>query len=200
MTQTVRPATPADLPGVVELLMRDARCRHAADAILWALADDAPAQIEKAVASALTAETQPFRQTWLVAESGDALAGVVHSMMLPVPPIYAGRHGEPGLILPDSFVVEDAPDGTVDALVEAAERDLREAGAKITLASFVTGEEWRSCFERRSYEPLTLYLARTDLDDTGAPAGIRPATEDDVPGIVARSAEHRAILFELDPF
>ena len=64
----------------------------------------------------------------------------------------------------------------------------------------MTGEAWRSCFARRGYEALTLYLARTDLGDAGPPAGFRPATEEDVPGIVARSAENRAILAGLDPF
>ena len=157
MTQAVRFATSDDIPQMVDLLIQDARRRHAADPILWALADDAPAQIEKAITFALTAEEQPFRQAWLVAALGDALVGVIHAMHLPVPPIYAGRHGPPGLILPDTFVANDAPEGTVEALVEAAEADLREAGARITLASFVTGEEWRSCFERRGYEPLTLY-------------------------------------------
>ena len=200
MTRSIRSATPADLPRMVDLLMQDARRRHAADPILWALAGDAPAQIEKAVTIALTAEEQPFRQAWLVAVVGDALVGVIHAMHLPAPPIYAGRHGPPGLILPDSFVATDASEGTVEALVEAAEADLREAGARITLASFVTGEEWRSCFERRGYEPLTLYLARTGLGDAGAPAGVRSATEDDVPGIVARSAQNRAVLVGLDPF
>ena len=200
MPPAIRLATPEDLPPMVELLLADARGRRAHDPVLWALADDAEAQIEKAVTFALTAERQPFRQFWQVAEEGGRIVGVVHSMLLPVPPIYAGADGEPGLILPDSFVAPDAPDGTVEALVEAAEATLRGAGARIVLSSFVTGRAWQSAFERRGYDPLTLYLSRTDLGDAGPPSGVRPATEADVPGIVVRSAENRAVLFEIDPF
>ncbi len=200
MTQIIRPATPEDTPRLVELLMLDAEGRHAEDAILWKMADDAPAQIEKALTFALTAEQQPFRQFWQVAEDGGKIAGVIHAMMLPVPPIYAGSFGDPGLILPDSFVAPDAPSGTVEVLLAAAEETLHEAGARIKLASYVAGEDWRTAFEANGYEPLTLYLSRTDLGDNGMPTNVRPATENDVPGIVMRSAENRQILFEINPF
>ena len=151
---------------------------------------------------ALTTEGQPFRQSWLVAEGRGSLAAVMHTMLLPVPPIYAGSFGMPGLLLPDSFVAEDAPDGTISALVAAAEADLYAAGAEVILSTFVTGEEWRSEFKRSRYEPLSLYLSRTDLDlaNDKVPGGIRPATEDDVQGIVSRSAENRQVLFDVDPF
>lgn len=200
MTQTIRPATPDDIPRLVELLMLDAGERHAQDAILWKLADDASLQIEKALTFALTAEQQPFQQIWRVAEDGGQVTGVIHAMMLPVPPIYAGSFGEPGLILPDSFAAPDAPRGTVEALLSSAEDALHEAGARIKLASYVAGEDWRSAFKANGYEPLTLYFSRTDLGDRGMPADIRQATEDDVPGIVARSAENRQALFDIDPF
>ena len=196
----VRPATTEDLPRMVELLLADARARHAQDAVLWTLADDAAAQVERAVTFALTADAQPFRQFWQVAEADGRIAGVVHSMLLPVPPIYAGADGEPGLILPDSFAAPDAPVGTVEALVEAAEATLRGAGARIVLSSFVTGQAWEAAFEGRGYDPLTLYLSRNDLGDAGMPPTVRPATEADVPDIVARSAENRAVLSDIDPF
>ncbi|MEY8834801.1 hypothetical protein AB9K29_16795 [Phaeobacter italicus] len=200
MTQTIRPATPDDIPRLVELLMLDAEERHTEDAILWKMADDAPAQIEKALTFALTAEQQPFQQIWQVAEDGDQITGVIHAMLLPVPPIYAGLSGEPGLILPDSFAASNAPSGTVEGLLAAAEETLHEAGARIKLASFVAGEDWRTAFEANGYEPLTLYLSRSDLGDQGMPVNVRQATEDDVPSIVARSAENRQILFDIDPF
>jgi hypothetical protein len=200
VTQFIRPATAADVPQIADLLMQDARRRHAADPILWAMADDASARIADAVTLALTSVKQPFRQSWLVAEGGGALVGVMHSMLLPVPPIYAGPFGMPGLLLPDSFLAEDAPEGMIDALVEAAEADLRDAGARITISTLVTGEEWRSVFARRGYEPLTFYLSRTDLGVAAMPVEIRAATENDVPDIVRRSAENRAVLFEIDPF
>lgn len=135
MTQTIRPARPDDMPRLVELLMLDAQERHAEDAILWKMADDAPTQIEKTLTFALTAEQQPFRQFWHVADDGGQITGVIHAMMLPVPPIYAGPFGEPGLILPDSFVATDAPNGTLEGLLAAAEDTLHEAGARIKLAS-----------------------------------------------------------------
>lgn len=125
---------------------------------------------------------------------------MIHSMLLPVPPIYAGRQGDPGLILPDSAVAPGAPEGTVDALAAAAERALMDAGAKILLSTYVTGEPWRDVFRGRSYDPLTLYLSRTDLGDAGRPTAVRLATEADVPGIVTRAAENKRVLFEIDPF
>lgn len=200
MHQTIRPATPDDIPHLVELLMRDARQRQAKDDILWKIAGDAPAQIEKALTFALTAEQQPFRQIWQVADNGHRITGVIHSMLLLVPPIYAGSSGEPGLILPDSSASPDAPDGTVEALLSEAEDALRDAGAQITVASHVAGDDWREAFKAGGYEPLTLYLSRTDLGDQGMRASVRQAKADDVPGIVTRSAENRNVLYAIDPF
>ncbi|SHF97386.1 hypothetical protein SAMN05444339_1318 [Loktanella atrilutea] len=200
MSHAVRIASTGDIPRLVDLLLLDAKERHVIDPILWKMAADAPAQIEKALAFALTSEQQPFRQIWQVSERNGAITGVIHSMRLPVPPIYAGGQGDPGLILPDSAVSPDAPEGTVDALVSAAERALTETGAKILLSSYVTGEPWRDVFQDRGYDPLTLYLSRTDLGDAGRPQTVRLATESDVPGIVTRAAENKQTLFEIDPF
>ena len=200
MSYTVRAVTTGDIARLVDLLLVDAEERHAINPILWKMAADAPAQIEKALTFALTAEQQPFRQIWQVSEHDGAITGVIHAMLLPVPPIYAGRQGDPGLILPDSAVAPGAPEGTVDALVAAAELALMDAGAKILLSTHVAGETWRDVFRERNYDPLTLYLSRTDLGDAGRPSEVRLATEADVPGIVTRAAENKRILFEIDPF
>ncbi|MEM9778412.1 MAG: hypothetical protein AAF813_00755 [Pseudomonadota bacterium] len=200
MPQTLRPATPDDIPQLVELLVLDAAARAAQDDLLWRIADDARAQVAEALGFALTSDAQPFRQIWQVAVDGGRIAGVVHSMLLPVPPIYAGAKGAPGLILPDCFAAPDAPEGTVTALVAAAEDALRDAGARIILSSHVEGADWLEAFRRRGHAPLTLYLSRSNVGDAGRPPGIRPATEADVPGIVRRSAEHRRVLFGIDPF
>lgn len=64
----------------------------------------------------------------------------------------------------------------------------------------MAGEVWRTAFEASGYEPLTLYMSRSDLGDQGMPSGVRTATEEDVPGIVERSAESRQVLFDIDPF
>lgn len=196
----IRLATLEDIPPMVGLLLADARERHAGDAILWAIADDAATQIENALTFALTAKRQPFRQFWQVAEESGRIVGVVHSMMLAVPPIYAGAFGDPGLILPDTFTAPEAPAGTMEALINAAETTLQDAGARIVLSSFITGSDWGAAFGRRGYDPLTLYLSRTTPGGTDMPAGVRPATEADVPALVARSAENRATLFEIDDF
>ena len=79
MVAEIRGATLADLPLIVELLMQDARSRQAHDPKLWALADDGRAKVEAAVSFALTAERQPFRQQWLVAEADDRLVGIIYS-------------------------------------------------------------------------------------------------------------------------
>ena len=200
MSHTVRTATTADIPRLVDLLLLDAEERHAIDPILWRMPADAPAQIEKALTFALTAEQQPFRRIWQVSEHEEAITGVIHSMLLPVPPIYAGRQGEPGLLLPDSAAASGAPEGTVDALVAAAERALMNAGAKILLSTYVTGNPWRDVFRGRNYDPLTLYLSRTGLGDAGRPSTVRQATEADIPGIVTQAAENKRILFGIDPF
>ncbi len=200
MPPPVRAATTDDIPRLVDLLLQDAVEPQDKDAALWRMAEDASAQIETALRYALTAEDQPFRQFWQVADSEGEVTGVIHSAMLPVPPIYAGKHGKPGLILADSFAGEDAPEATVDALLEAAESALRDAGAKIILGSYVVGPDWQESFRRRTYVPLTLYLARTNPGRAGMPPDIRRATEPDIAGIVARSAEHRQVLFDIDPF
>lgn len=200
MPATIRAATPADLPQMVELLLRDAGRRQSHDPGLWPLADDARGKVAEAVRFALTAENQPFRQTWLVAEAEGRLVGLLHSMRLPVPPIYAGARGDPGLLLPESFVAPEAPAGTEAALVEAAEAHLRAAGAEILLASFVCGDAWRAAFLGRGYEPLTLYLSRSGLEGAEETGEARPASEADIGKIVALSAQHRAILGELDRF
>ena len=49
-------------------------------------------------------------------------------------------------------------------------------------------------------EPLTLYLSKSDLESVSEPTDVRAASEEDIEGIVARSAEHRSILNELDEF
>ena len=200
MTAKIRAATPSDLSSMADLLMQDAALRQAHNPTLWALADDARQRIADAVTFALTAEKQPFRQQWLVAESDGKLVGIIHTARLPVPPIYEGKWGDPGLLMPETFVSQDAPEGTLDALIDAAEADLRTSGAALLLASFVCGDEWNSAFQRLGYEPLTLYLSKSGLEPASPSSSTRAATARDIDGIIARSAENRTILHELDVF
>jgi len=200
MAAEIRVATPTDLPDMVDLLMRDADLRRAHDPGLWVLEGDAPAKIGEAVGSALTAPNPSLRQSWHIAEADGEPVGVLHSIRLPVPPIYAGRWGEPGLLMPECFVAPDAPPGTLDALIEAAEDDLRGGGAELLLASFVTGEALRLALQNRGYEPLTLYMSKSRLTGTAESPEVRAASDGDVDGIVALSARHRAVIHALDAF
>lgn len=200
MTARIRVATLTDLPLMVDLLMQDAERRQAHDPALWALVDDARRKVAEAVNFALTAESQPFRQKWLVAEADGKLVGVIHSARLPVPPIYAGKWGDPGLLMPETFVTQDAPAGTREALIDAAEVDLRASGATLLLSSFVCGDGWDAAFRGRRYEPLTNYLSRSGLGSASHTSGVRDATGQDIDGIVSRSAENRSVLHDLDVF
>lgn len=200
MAAEIRTGSISDLPSMVDLLMQDARLRQARDPYLWRVADDAHERIAASVSFAMTAESQPFRQQWLVAEHRGRLVGLTHTLRLPVPPIYAGKWGDPGLILPETIVAEDAPEGTIRHLLRAAEADLRASGASFLLASIACGDELASALGEDGYTPLTLYLSKTGLTPLTALGTVRQAREADIGGIVTRSAENRAILHGLDPF
>lgn len=200
MPAEIRPATSADLPRLVDLLMRDAEIRRAHDPELWALAADAPLKIQQAVSSSLTAPNAPLRQSWHIAEDNGRPVGALHSIRLPVPPIYAGRWGEPGLLMPECIVMPDAPAGTLDTLIEAAEADLRDRGAELLLASFVTGDALRLALTNRGYEPLTLYMSKSRLGGAAGSTHFRAASDEDIDAIVGLSARHRAVIHGLDTF
>lgn len=202
MTAEIRTAAPADLPSMIDLLVQDAGRRQAHDPGLWRIAGDARQKVADAVAFAIAAENQPFRQQWLVAEQGGKLVGLAHTLRLPVPPIYAGEWGDPGLLQPETFVTDDASEGTLGALIDAAEDDLRASGASLLLASVICGDELISALRQKGYEPLTLYLSKSALAPAPAPArhSVRLAKESDIDGIVTRSAENRSVLHDLNPF
>ena len=200
MTADIRVATPSDVPRMVELLLRDAERRRAHNSALWGLADDASSKIAEAVNYALTSDNQPFQQTWLVAETDGELVGAVHSAILPVPPIYDGKWGEPGLLMPETFVAQRAAAGTLEALVIAAEADLLASGAGLLIASYVCDDELGQLFRDRGYEPVTLYLSKSGLKSAPRSADVRTATNQDIDGIVIRSAQNRSILYDLNPF
>jgi len=123
MTLTIRPAGLADLEQVADLLPADSEERCAADPGLWRLDGNARDKTSLAIKSVMEAEKPTFRQQWLRAKAGGRLVGVAHFILLPVPPIYAGEFGPPGLIMEDCFVVPDAPTATRHALLKAAEAD-----------------------------------------------------------------------------
>ncbi len=198
MTIDVRSATLSDLESLTSLLVLDAKERYAIDPILWALDKSPHDKVAETVKAAMEAENPPFRQNWLIAEAGGEIVGVAHSILLPVPPIYAGEFGPPGLIMEDCYVTASAPNETRSALVSAAEADLDDAGAKIMLGSSIQGGFWEAEYFRHGYEPLTMYFARTGLRQSRSSKNLRNATEKDVPSIVALSATHRSILSDLN--
>jgi hypothetical protein len=198
MPPSIRPATPHDLPGIVSLLIQDARERRSLDPRLWRLAANAPARVETTVAAALDSSAASA-ELWLVAEHSGRIVGVAHAMRVPVPPIYDGAAGPPGLLLDDCFTSADAPSGTAEALLVATEVALRTAGAPSLIASCPAAGPLRPLYERHGYEPVTLYLAKHRFGPDALPPRVRPAGAEDVPAIVQLSAEHRKTLAKVNP-
>lgn len=169
------------------------------DPHLWRVAADAPARIETAVGAALNSSAASARELWLVAEHAGRIVGVTHAMTVPVPPIYDGAPSLPGLFLDDCFTSADAPSGTAEALLVATESALRTAGASSLIASCPAAGPLRPLYERHGYEPVTLYMAKHGFSPDALPPGVRPASAEDVPGIVKLSAEHRKTLAKVNP-
>lgn len=200
MTVTIRAAEIADLDALVRLLVSDARQRHATAPDFWKVAADAEGKVRATVRAALEAEAPPFRQNWLIAEADGRAVGVAQTILLPVPPIYAGEFGAPGLIMETCHVTDDAPADAAPALLQAAETDLVAAGAGIVLGSAAAGGRWEARYAARGYQPLTLYLARIGLRAPGRREGIRTATDADIADIVRSSAANRQIQSGIDGF
>jgi len=135
MVPAIRPAISKDLPAMVALLTQDAQERRSLDPMLWRLPADAPARIEAAVSATINGSQARVPELWLVAEHADRIVGIAHAIVVPVPPIYDGSAGSPGLLLDDCFVSADAPSNTTDSLLGAAESALRSAGAARLVAS-----------------------------------------------------------------
>ncbi|TDT77906.1 hypothetical protein BDE40_1207 [Litoreibacter halocynthiae] len=200
MPVKIRPAELADIDAMGELLVQDGKQRQATDPILWTLAPVALEKVTSTIKAAMENTSPPFRQQWLLAEDGDTVVGLTHTILLPVPPIYAGEFGPPGLIMEDCFVTDGAPADTAKALLEAAEADLVEAGAIILLGSSASGGAWERLYRAADYTPLTLYFAKTGLTDAPASEDVREAVADDVEAIVASSAVNRQVLYDLNDF
>lgn len=200
MPVTIRDAKLGDIQEIAALLTEDARRRAASDPGLWKMHGDAPARISNAIRTSLTDEAPSFLQYWKVALSAGRLVGIFHAILLPVPPIYAGDDGPPGLIMEDSFVASEAPSGTANALLSAAEDALKAAGARILLASSVPGGAMERPLSALGYAPLTLYLARTGLTGATPCPTIRKTSRSHLAEITRLSALNRALLYRLDPF
>ncbi len=188
----IRLATSDDLTAIVALLIQDAEQRRSWDALLWRIAVDAPVRIGKAVHAALNEPAA--RQFWFVADYAGRIVGVAHAMMVPVPPIYDGAAGLPGLLLDDCFTSADAPAGTAEALLVAAEAALKAAGAPFLIASCPSFGSLRALYERHGYQPVTHFMAKHRFSAEPPSSAVRAATLDDVPGIVKLSAQHRRTL------
>ena len=124
MTTSIRPAGPNDIEQMADLLLADAEARCRADPLLWKL-DDSP---REKILSAVRTSIEAGQERWLLAQVGDAVVGLTHAMIVPVPPIYDGKFGAPGLLMEDCFVSPDAPLPTRSDLLQATEADLVKAG------------------------------------------------------------------------
>ena len=192
MPLSFRPAARNDIPQMVDLLLHDAQQRHAQNPHLWPIAADARTRIEAGIV------LDNPQTVWLLAEISDRIVGIAHAMIVTPPPIYEIVAGNPGLFFDDCFVADDAPPGTDEALLAATETALRAAGAAGMIASSPAAGAMRPIYERNGYEPVTLYMAKAGLSARELPATVRMATADDIPGLVARSAEHRRMLSHLN--
>ncbi len=199
MPPTIRPATPTDLPAMVDLLIRGGEQRRSQNPALWLVDAGAPARIEAGVRAALEGPNTPAQERWLLAEAAGRLVGLAHAMIVQPPPIYDIAAGSPGLILDDGFTLEDAPPDTAAALLTATETAIRAAGAAGLIASCPAAGSWRAVYERHGYEPVTLYMAKAGFGVQPIPPVVRPAGPEDLAGIVGRSAEHRKMLGALNP-
>jgi hypothetical protein len=199
MPPPIRSATPRDLPAIVGLLIVDAQERRLLDSRLWRVAADAATQIERALRAALDGSQAPTRELWLVAEHEGRIVGATHAMLVPVPPIYDGAAGCPGLLLDDCCISAEAPSGTAEALLAATEDALTALGAHRLVASCPAAGRLRPLYELHGYEPVTLYMAKHRLSAGVVPPAVRPASAGDVPGIVEHSAQHRATLARVNP-
>lgn len=200
MSITVRPAGLSDLDRIIPLLLADAEDRRTSAPKLWKPKRGAREAVAAAVTDALENANPSFRQRWLVAEADGRIVGVAHTIRLPVPPIYAGAFGAPGLIMEDCALAGDAPPETAGALLEAAEADLIQSGAEVLVASSVVGGVWEREYPSRGHTPLTLYFTRAGLPDVSPRGAARWASVADVPAIVALSATNQRILFGLHGF
>ena len=135
MPPSIRAATPQDVPAIVALLTLDAQERRSLDPLLWRLATDAPIRIERAVGATFNGSRVSAPELWFVAEHAGRVFGVARAMIVPVPPIYDGAAGSPGLLLDDCFISAEAPSGTAEALLVTTEAALRAAGARRIVAS-----------------------------------------------------------------
>jgi hypothetical protein len=167
---------------------------------IWPLADNSSEKILNVVQTGIEGADGAPKELWQVAEASGRIVGVSRAMMLPIPPVYAGLLGLPGLILDDFAVADDAEPQTGEVLLQATEAALIKAGAGFFLVSNVACDTPRSELDRLGYAPLTLYFAKAGLEPTGIPTVVRPATTQDVPGIVTASAKHRKKVAEISTF
>ena len=197
MALTIRPLTLDDVAQVAELLLRDAEQRNALNPAIWPVADNSRQRTEAAVRASIAEASSG--EVWRLAEASGRIVGVAHGMVVPVPPIYGGLAGPPGLLLDDCVTAPDAPSGAAEALLVATEAALKAAGAASLIASCPAAGPWRPLYEAGGYEPVTLYLAKSGFRDQAPGPSVRPAGPEDVAAIVKLSADHRKTLARLNP-
>ena len=178
---------------MVDLLLQDAAQRSARDPAFWPVAADARTRIEAGIA------LDQAQTVWLLAEAAGRIVGITHAMIVTPPPIYDIVEGSPGLMFDDCFTAPDAPADTAQTLLLATEAALRAAGGAGMIASCPVDGPLRPLYERHGYEPVTLFMAKAGLGVQALPSSVRLAQGDDIPGLVARSAEHRTMLSEMKP-
>lgn len=198
MRASIRRATTNDITSMVEPLVQDTRTRSTLNPALWPVAADAVMRIQLAIRACLENVEASAKEIWLLAESGGRIVGMAHGMIVQPPPIYNIVEGPPGLLLDDSFTLQDAPPDTAPALLTAMETALRAAGASGLIASCPSGGAWQSMYDEHGYEPVTLYKAKSGFTARAIASNVRSAMVGDVAAISGLSAQHRRTLAALN--
>jgi hypothetical protein len=192
MSLHVRRATATDVAAVVALLLEDAAERKTLDPRLWPLAANAADCVQQRFAKEVNGESQI---RWLVAESSGALVGVVRAGVVPVPPIYQFAGQVASLLFEETYAAKSAPLDVYSALIAMAEKETGTMNAISYLAACAPSQERKlRAFEAAGYRIVTHYLVKHNLSDHQLIDSVRPASPQDVPGIVALGARSQQSL------
>lgn len=198
MSVNLQACGPVDIPDMLDLLVEDARQRHSNNPILWAFDENSRGRIERNLLNGFEDDNPRVREYWLLAKEGNRPVGVTRSIIVPVPPIYKVEKA-PGLMLDECYAVDDAPSGTIEKLLNANEDLLLGAGCGAFISSSCAGSLWRPVLEKNGYEPVTLFMSKDGFQKKAVSSPVGVASDGDVPGIMARSAEHRQNISEANP-
>jgi hypothetical protein len=150
-----------------------------------------PENIASQIKRDIETSAGPFQ--WILAEAGGNLT-VGRIAVIPPPPIYDLKGGLAGIVLGtwrDTGAVVD---------VDPFEKHLSDRGvAMLVIACAANNRSLREQLAARGYTATTNYMLKQDLTPQPAKKDVRPATEADIPALVAFNREGRERLHEANP-